>query len=72
MCNHSHDGGSISGLHSKLSNREELSTLLAVTIFTSTAQHAATNNGQVLYTYLCLHTVIYTVIVVNDLSLTMA
>uniref|UniRef100_A0A7N8Y329 Arachidonate 12-lipoxygenase n=1 Tax=Mastacembelus armatus TaxID=205130 RepID=A0A7N8Y329_9TELE len=26
--------------------REELSTLLAVAIFTSTAQHAATNNGQ--------------------------
>ncbi|XP_017282471.1 arachidonate 12-lipoxygenase, 12S-type [Kryptolebias marmoratus] len=34
------------GLPSKLSGREELSTLLAVAIFTSTAQHAATNNGQ--------------------------
>ncbi|XP_013877183.1 arachidonate 12-lipoxygenase, 12S-type [Austrofundulus limnaeus] len=34
------------GLPSKLSDREELSTLLAVAIFTSTAQHAATNNGQ--------------------------
>ncbi|XP_037537662.1 arachidonate 12-lipoxygenase, 12S-type [Nematolebias whitei] len=33
-------------LPSKLSGREELSTLLAVAIFTSTAQHAATNNGQ--------------------------
>uniref|UniRef100_A0A7N6ANM5 Arachidonate 12-lipoxygenase n=1 Tax=Anabas testudineus TaxID=64144 RepID=A0A7N6ANM5_ANATE len=34
------------GLHSTLCTRQELSTLLAVTIFTSTAQHAATNNGQ--------------------------
>uniref|UniRef100_A0A3Q4GAF0 Arachidonate 12-lipoxygenase n=1 Tax=Neolamprologus brichardi TaxID=32507 RepID=A0A3Q4GAF0_NEOBR len=34
------------GLPSKLSSREELCTLLAVAIFTSTAQHAATNNGQ--------------------------
>ncbi|XP_041820840.1 arachidonate 12-lipoxygenase, 12S-type [Chelmon rostratus] len=34
------------GLPSKLSSREELSTLLSVAIFTSTAQHAATNNGQ--------------------------
>lgn len=34
------------GLPSKLSTREELSTLLSVSIFTSTAQHAATNNGQ--------------------------
>ncbi|XP_071334225.1 arachidonate 12-lipoxygenase, 12S-type [Trachinotus anak] len=34
------------GLSSKLSSREELSTLLAVALFTSTAQHAATNNGQ--------------------------
>uniref|UniRef100_A0A3P8SU73 Arachidonate 12-lipoxygenase n=1 Tax=Amphiprion percula TaxID=161767 RepID=A0A3P8SU73_AMPPE len=34
------------GLSSKLSSREELSTLLAVAIFTSTVQHAATNNGQ--------------------------
>uniref|UniRef100_A0A8C6M0H0 Arachidonate 12-lipoxygenase, 12S type n=1 Tax=Nothobranchius furzeri TaxID=105023 RepID=A0A8C6M0H0_NOTFU len=36
----------VSGLASSLSSREELSTLLAVAIFTSTAQHAATNNGQ--------------------------
>ncbi|XP_031146913.1 arachidonate 12-lipoxygenase, 12S-type [Sander lucioperca] len=34
------------GLSSTLSTREELSTLLSVSIFTSTAQHAATNNGQ--------------------------
>lgn len=34
------------GLSSKLSTREELSILLSVAIFTSTAQHAATNNGQ--------------------------
>ncbi|XP_008286590.1 arachidonate 12-lipoxygenase, 12S-type [Stegastes partitus] len=34
------------GLASKLRSREELSTLLAVAIFTSTVQHAATNNGQ--------------------------
>ncbi|XP_034425011.1 arachidonate 12-lipoxygenase, 12S-type isoform X2 [Hippoglossus hippoglossus] len=34
------------GLPNKLSTREELSTLLAVAIFTSTVQHAATNNGQ--------------------------
>ncbi|XP_047432477.1 arachidonate 12-lipoxygenase, 12S-type [Mugil cephalus] len=34
------------GLPSKLKDREELHTLLAVAIFTSTAQHAATNNGQ--------------------------
>lgn len=39
-----------SGLPSKLSTREELSILLSVAIFTSTAQHAATNNGQVLNT----------------------
>uniref|UniRef100_A0A3B4TNC7 Arachidonate 12-lipoxygenase n=1 Tax=Seriola dumerili TaxID=41447 RepID=A0A3B4TNC7_SERDU len=35
------------GLPSTLSTREELSTLLTVAIFTSTAQHAATNNGQI-------------------------
>uniref|UniRef100_A0A8D0A4P3 Arachidonate 12-lipoxygenase n=1 Tax=Sander lucioperca TaxID=283035 RepID=A0A8D0A4P3_SANLU len=35
------------GLSSTLSTREELSTLLSVSIFTSTAQHAATNNGQI-------------------------
>ncbi|XP_034020087.1 arachidonate 12-lipoxygenase, 12S-type [Thalassophryne amazonica] len=34
------------GLPCQLGNREELSTLLAVVIFTSTAQHSATNNGQ--------------------------
>ncbi|XP_040037385.2 arachidonate 12-lipoxygenase, 12S-type [Gasterosteus aculeatus] len=34
------------GLPSKLCTREELSTLLSVSIFISTAQHAATNNGQ--------------------------
>ncbi|XP_034712636.1 arachidonate 12-lipoxygenase, 12S-type [Etheostoma cragini] len=34
------------GLSSTLSTREELSTLLSVSIFISTAQHAATNNGQ--------------------------
>uniref|UniRef100_A0A8C3A570 Arachidonate 12-lipoxygenase n=1 Tax=Cyclopterus lumpus TaxID=8103 RepID=A0A8C3A570_CYCLU len=34
------------GLPSKLGTREELSTLLSVAIFSSTAQHAATNNGQ--------------------------
>ncbi|KAM4713967.1 arachidonate 12-lipoxygenase, 12S-type [Anableps anableps] len=34
------------GLSNKLCSKEELSTLLAVAIFTSTAQHAATNNGQ--------------------------
>ncbi|XP_028996207.1 arachidonate 12-lipoxygenase, 12S-type [Betta splendens] len=34
------------GLPSKLSTREELCTLLTVAVFTSTAQHAATNNGQ--------------------------
>uniref|UniRef100_A0A8C4EL15 Arachidonate 12-lipoxygenase n=1 Tax=Dicentrarchus labrax TaxID=13489 RepID=A0A8C4EL15_DICLA len=34
------------GLPSKLNTREELSTLVSVAIFTSTAQHAATNNGQ--------------------------
>ncbi|KAM9335656.1 arachidonate 12-lipoxygenase, 12S-type [Symphorus nematophorus] len=34
------------GLSCKLSSREELITLLSVAIFTSTAQHAATNNGQ--------------------------
>ncbi|XP_070849649.1 arachidonate 12-lipoxygenase, 12S-type isoform X1 [Chaetodon trifascialis] len=34
------------GLPSKLCTREELSTLLSVAIFTSSAQHAATNNGQ--------------------------
>ena len=41
----------ISGLSSKLSTREELNTLLAIAIFTSTAQHAATNNGQVRNTH---------------------
>lgn len=39
-----------SGLPSTLGTREELSTLLSVAIFNSTAQHAATNNGQVLTT----------------------
>ncbi|KAL4631399.1 arachidonate 15-lipoxygenase [Arapaima gigas] len=34
------------GLSSELKTREELNTLLSVLIFTSTAQHAATNNGQ--------------------------
>uniref|UniRef100_A0A3P8Y2V7 Arachidonate 12-lipoxygenase n=2 Tax=Esox lucius TaxID=8010 RepID=A0A3P8Y2V7_ESOLU len=34
------------GLSNKLKTREELITLLSVVIFTSTAQHAATNNGQ--------------------------
>ncbi|KAI1898874.1 hypothetical protein AGOR_G00076900 [Albula goreensis] len=34
------------GLKSELNNRKELITLLSVVIFTSTAQHAATNNGQ--------------------------
>ncbi|XP_043953846.1 arachidonate 12-lipoxygenase, 12S-type [Gambusia affinis] len=34
------------GLSNKLCSKEELSTVLAVVIFTSTAQHAATNNGQ--------------------------
>uniref|UniRef100_A0A667XUD8 Arachidonate 12-lipoxygenase n=1 Tax=Myripristis murdjan TaxID=586833 RepID=A0A667XUD8_9TELE len=34
------------GLSSELRTRDELSTLLAVAIFISTAQHAATNNGQ--------------------------
>ncbi|XP_076001029.1 arachidonate 12-lipoxygenase, 12S-type isoform X2 [Genypterus blacodes] len=34
------------GLRAELSSRSELSTLLSVIIFTSTAQHAATNNGQ--------------------------
>lgn len=34
------------GLSSELSSREELCTLLAVVIFTSSVQHAATNNGQ--------------------------
>ncbi|KAM8898448.1 arachidonate 12-lipoxygenase, 12S-type isoform 2-T2 [Spinachia spinachia] len=34
------------GLPSKLCTREELSTLLSVSIFISSAQHAATNNGQ--------------------------
>ena len=45
----------VSGLPSKLSSREELATVLAVTIFTSTAQHAATNNGQVLNIYTLRH-----------------
>uniref|UniRef100_A0A3P9L0L2 Arachidonate 12-lipoxygenase n=1 Tax=Oryzias latipes TaxID=8090 RepID=A0A3P9L0L2_ORYLA len=45
------------GLKSKLSSREELSTLLAVVIFTPTAQHAATNNGQVLHLYQALRLV---------------
>ncbi|TNN31142.1 Arachidonate 12-lipoxygenase, 12S-type [Liparis tanakae] len=35
-----------SGLSSALATREELCTLLSVAIFNSTAQHAATNNGQ--------------------------
>ncbi len=35
------------GLASELKTKEELITLLSVVIFTSTAQHAATNNGQV-------------------------
>uniref|UniRef100_A0A8C1XES3 Arachidonate 12-lipoxygenase n=1 Tax=Cyprinus carpio TaxID=7962 RepID=A0A8C1XES3_CYPCA len=34
------------GLASELKTKEELITLLSVAIFTSTAQHAATNNGQ--------------------------
>ncbi|XP_065806307.1 arachidonate 12-lipoxygenase, 12S-type [Labrus bergylta] len=34
------------GLSSKLNSREEVYTLLSVVIFISTAQHAATNNGQ--------------------------
>ncbi|XP_058481537.1 arachidonate 12-lipoxygenase, 12S-type [Solea solea] len=34
------------GLPSHLSSREVLSTMLAVAIFTSSVQHAATNNGQ--------------------------
>uniref|UniRef100_A0A8C7U7V8 Arachidonate 12-lipoxygenase n=1 Tax=Oncorhynchus mykiss TaxID=8022 RepID=A0A8C7U7V8_ONCMY len=35
------------GLSNELKNKAELVTLLSVAIFTSTAQHAATNNGQV-------------------------
>uniref|UniRef100_A0A8C8IGB3 Arachidonate 12-lipoxygenase n=1 Tax=Oncorhynchus tshawytscha TaxID=74940 RepID=A0A8C8IGB3_ONCTS len=34
------------GLSNELKNKAELVTLLSVAIFTSTAQHAATNNGQ--------------------------
>ncbi|KAF7706376.1 polyunsaturated fatty acid lipoxygenase ALOX12-like [Silurus meridionalis] len=34
------------GLPNELKNKQELITLLSVVIFTSTAQHAATNNGQ--------------------------
>ncbi|KAI5104295.1 arachidonate 15-lipoxygenase [Silurus meridionalis] len=34
------------GLSNELKNKQELITLLSVVIFTSTAQHAATNNGQ--------------------------
>ncbi|XP_062372495.1 arachidonate 12-lipoxygenase, 12S-type [Sardina pilchardus] len=34
------------GLSSELKTKKELVTLLSVVIFTSTAQHAATNNGQ--------------------------
>lgn len=34
------------GLASEMKTKEELITLLSVVIFTSTAQHAATNNGQ--------------------------
>ncbi|KAM4603513.1 arachidonate 12-lipoxygenase, 12S-type [Polymixia lowei] len=34
------------GLSSELGTKDDLSILLAVAIFTSTAQHAATNNGQ--------------------------
>ncbi|XP_055056823.1 arachidonate 12-lipoxygenase, 12S-type isoform X2 [Misgurnus anguillicaudatus] len=34
------------GLASELKTKEELITLISVVIFTSTAQHAATNNGQ--------------------------
>jgi len=40
------------GLASELKTKEELITLLSVVIFTSTAQHAATNNGQVTNTSL--------------------
>uniref|UniRef100_A0A671MUI1 Proline-, glutamic acid- and leucine-rich protein 1-like n=1 Tax=Sinocyclocheilus anshuiensis TaxID=1608454 RepID=A0A671MUI1_9TELE len=36
----------VEGLASELKTKEELITLLSVVIFTSTAQHAATNNGQ--------------------------
>ncbi|MBN3298316.1 LOX5 lipoxygenase, partial [Amia calva] len=36
----------IQGLSSELKTRKELSTLLSVVIFTCSAQHAATNNGQ--------------------------
>uniref|UniRef100_A0A673B7L3 Arachidonate 5-lipoxygenase-like n=1 Tax=Sphaeramia orbicularis TaxID=375764 RepID=A0A673B7L3_9TELE len=38
--------GCVPGLPSVLSTREALSTLLSVAIFSATAQHAATNNGQ--------------------------
>lgn len=44
--------GVCSDLPRKLSTREELCTLLSVAIFTSTVQHAATNNGQVLNTHI--------------------
>lgn len=47
------------GLASKLSTREEVSTLLTVAIFTSTAQHAATNNGQVPNTRTPTHCDVY-------------
>uniref|UniRef100_A0A7N8XJ50 Arachidonate 12-lipoxygenase n=1 Tax=Mastacembelus armatus TaxID=205130 RepID=A0A7N8XJ50_9TELE len=48
LCSHKHINTPLAAgsLANKLSTREELSTLLAVAIFTSTAQHAATNNGQ--------------------------
>uniref|UniRef100_A0A4W5QE04 Lipoxygenase domain-containing protein n=1 Tax=Hucho hucho TaxID=62062 RepID=A0A4W5QE04_9TELE len=36
----------LSGLARELHNKTELITLLSVAIFTSSAQHAATNNGQ--------------------------
>lgn len=37
----------VTGLSNELKKKDELITLLSVTIFTATAQHAATNNGQV-------------------------
>ncbi|XP_052458881.1 polyunsaturated fatty acid lipoxygenase ALOX12-like [Carassius gibelio] len=40
------DVSCISGLASELKTKEELITLLSMVIFTSTSQHAATNNGQ--------------------------
>lgn len=44
------------GLSNELKNKAELVTLLSVAIFTSTAQHAATNNGQVLHKHTHTHT----------------